>query len=112
MDYHGRIMNIDQAQGAACSSDYAKGHRDARHKAAEIALEAQAEIEELRQSVIALNGGQEMSLKADETAKISDRLKSWRRYQGGGGGFSAETVAKIIKDLEDELIRRGLPIPE
>ena len=51
MDYHGRIINIDQAVGAACSSHYAIGHRDARHKAAEIALEAQAEIERLRDAL-------------------------------------------------------------
>ena len=55
MDYHGRIMNIDQAQGAACSSDYSKGHRDARHKAAEIALEAQIEIEHLKQKLKAIH---------------------------------------------------------
>ena len=48
MDYNGRIMNINQAQGAAVLSDYATGHRDARHRAAVIALEAQAEIERLR----------------------------------------------------------------
>lgn len=62
-DYHNRMMNIqvDAASMAEAGKPrslrlaYKYGHRDARHAAAEIALEAQAEIARLREvlSVIA-----------------------------------------------------------
>jgi hypothetical protein len=42
-DYHARIMNIPCEKRGL----YAQGHRDARHAAAEIALEAEAEAERL-----------------------------------------------------------------
>jgi hypothetical protein len=44
-DYHGRIMNIPTTEWGA---SYKHGHRDARHAAAEIALEAAAEVRSLR----------------------------------------------------------------
>ena len=54
MDYHGRIMNIevDVASMAAAGKPrslrfaFKSGHRDARHAAAEIANEAQREIDD------------------------------------------------------------------
>lgn len=47
MNFHSRMMNIrDGAEGAA-SIEYKRGHRDARHAAAEIANEADAKIAEL-----------------------------------------------------------------
>lgn len=54
MDYHGRIMNIevDVASMAAAGKPrslrfaFKAGHRDARHAAAEIANEAQREIDD------------------------------------------------------------------
>lgn len=42
-DYHGRIMNI-QHRRIAAPHNYVEGHRDARHAAAEIAAEADAEL--------------------------------------------------------------------
>ena len=59
MDYHGRIMNIevDAASMAAAGKPrslrfaFKAGHRDARHAAAEVALEAQAEIARLREAL-------------------------------------------------------------
>ena len=50
MDYHGRIMNIQHNPDYAVDR-YSCGHKDARHAAAEIVLEAQAEIELLRREV-------------------------------------------------------------
>lgn len=44
-DYHGRIMDIEAYEFGLL---YKNGHRDARHAAAEIALEADAEIARLR----------------------------------------------------------------
>jgi hypothetical protein len=44
-DYHGRMMNIPATEWGA---SYKHGHRDARHAAAEVALEADAEIAALR----------------------------------------------------------------
>jgi hypothetical protein len=56
MDYHGRIMNIQTTGLTAPNSSYGNGykvgHRSARHAAAEIVLEAQAEIEALRKEVM------------------------------------------------------------
>jgi hypothetical protein len=55
-NYHGRIMNVDYRRSGeklmfADSSEtmaYKEGHRDARHAAAEIAGEAEEEIDELK----------------------------------------------------------------
>jgi hypothetical protein len=47
MSYHARMMNIRKGQFGN-RPHYQEGHRDARHAAAEIALEADAEIERLR----------------------------------------------------------------
>jgi hypothetical protein len=46
VNYHGRIMNISTF--LVPDEGYRIGHRDARHAAAEIANEADAEIERLR----------------------------------------------------------------
>lgn len=53
MNYHNRMMNIqDDVSGGMSPGEnrvaYKVGHKDARHAAAEIALEADAEIERLR----------------------------------------------------------------
>jgi hypothetical protein len=52
MSYHGRMMNLqpdpDFQYSDAYGVDYRTGHRDARHAAAEIANEADVEIERLR----------------------------------------------------------------
>ena len=47
-DYHARIMNIPCEKRGL----YAQGHRDARHAAAEIVLEAQAEVETLTKALV------------------------------------------------------------
>ena len=46
MSYHVRIMNIPAYEDAPF--EYKEGHRDARHAAAEIANEAEAEAERLQ----------------------------------------------------------------
>jgi len=55
MDYHGRIMNIADGRDGFADMDvvraYKSGHRDARHAAAEIANEADAEIARLRDAL-------------------------------------------------------------
>lgn len=55
MDLHAQIMNLPQRLETAIehpaqyeAAAYAKGHRDARHQAAELALKADACIEALR----------------------------------------------------------------
>jgi hypothetical protein len=52
MSYHGEIMNIPCDAGMAGTDNvllaYLHGHRDARHAAAEIANEADAEIAKLK----------------------------------------------------------------
>lgn len=49
MSYHQRMMNIPCPTGRDTAFDYVYGHRDARHAAAEIANEADAEVERLRE---------------------------------------------------------------
>jgi hypothetical protein len=51
MDYHGQIMNLPSKQIAgniARDMDYQLGHLAARHAAAELALQADAELTKLR----------------------------------------------------------------
>ena len=50
-DYHARIMNIPANGKEMDSTAYRMGHRDARHAAAEIALEAENEVERLREAL-------------------------------------------------------------
>lgn len=60
--FHGRMINIsvNQANVPSFGGDpreaYLYGHRDARHEAAEIALEADARIKELEQRILELGG--------------------------------------------------------
>jgi hypothetical protein len=50
MSYHSRMMNLPpDKEPVNGSSAYRLGHRDARHAAAEIANEADAEIDQLRE---------------------------------------------------------------
>lgn len=49
MSYHREIMNIRRADVGP--DTYACGHKDARHAAAEIAVKAEAEIEQLREAL-------------------------------------------------------------
>jgi uncharacterized coiled-coil DUF342 family protein len=46
-DYHGRVMHIPTPANEARNAEYKIGHRDARHAAAGIANEADAEIARL-----------------------------------------------------------------
>lgn len=50
MNLHGRIMNIPAPElenDPAANSAFKRGHRDARHAAAEMAVKADARIDEL-----------------------------------------------------------------
>ena len=95
MDYHGRIMNIevDVASMAAAGKPrslrfaFKAGHRDARHAAAEIALEAQAEIARLRAElarvaeparVIAAHAADAMAAKDMVIGALLDTLRQWQ----------------------------------
>lgn len=56
MNYHNLIMNISSEQYKVCWSEeefriYKIGHRDARHAAAELAIQADARIEELEKAL-------------------------------------------------------------
>ncbi|WP_420415241.1 hypothetical protein [Roseibium sp.] len=48
MNYHRKMMNIQRREVGGWANKYIYGHRDARHDAAEIALNADAEIDALR----------------------------------------------------------------
>ena len=51
MNYHGRLMNLqpDYSSPESHAVAYKRGYRDARHAAAEVANEADSEIERLRE---------------------------------------------------------------
>jgi hypothetical protein len=53
-DYHSRIMNIPAGNPETVPYHFKKGHQNARHAAAEIATEADAEIESLRSRLAAV----------------------------------------------------------
>jgi uncharacterized protein YceH (UPF0502 family) len=60
-NYHGQIMNLPVSQvtfslcnNAKEQSAYMAGHRDARHAAAELAIQADQRIDELEAKVIEL----------------------------------------------------------
>lgn len=55
-NYHGKVMNVPIKYNKAASKHayYKVGHRDARHDAAEITAEADAEIDRLRARVAEL----------------------------------------------------------
>ena len=48
MNYSGRIMNIRSGVEGDASIEYNRGHRDARHAAAEIAVEAENQIDQFK----------------------------------------------------------------
>jgi hypothetical protein len=54
MNYHGRLMNLqpDYSSPESHAVAYKRGYRDARHAAAEVANEADSEIERLREVVM------------------------------------------------------------
>ena len=52
-NFHGRMMNIRDGADGADSIEYKRGHRDARHAAAEIANEADNRIAELEAQLAA-----------------------------------------------------------
>lgn len=99
MDYHGRIMNIaasletiERHLLARPDTAYRIGHRDARHAAAEIALEAdaklaakEAKIARLREALANLAAYPLEEFGIDETDRDNKRLfgaNDWRLVVG------------------------------
>ena len=72
MTFHARIMNLsgesDPRDGGPFANGYKNGHRAARHAAAELALQADAEIDGLREALafMVANIGQPVSLETRE----------------------------------------------
>lgn len=67
MDLHAEIMNIPTRVGTYNDEYcYKLGHRDARHAAAELALKAQARIEELEEVLTAF-----VTWETDAEGKLS-----------------------------------------
>ena len=68
-DYHARTVNLSMTNftPAALTYEYRQGHRDARHAAAEIALEAEAEVERLQARVQELEAALQLMVYRFET---------------------------------------------
>ena len=81
-DFHGRMVNIQITPESSLNlrddtarSLYKLGHRDARHAAAEIANEADRQIEELMSRLGRLQGMAEtLREQQDETQKMLDHV--------------------------------------
>jgi len=90
MNFHGRIMNIQVTSVEAPMtpeqrSVYKRGHRDARHAAAEIANEADEQIQELAESledVLNYDGGADSAL---EDEYVMERAQEALAKARGGG---------------------------
>ena len=97
-DYHARIMNIP-AYGDA-PFEYKEGHRDARHAAAEIALEAEAEVERLQ--------ARERELEAS-VPTVSDihtavtAARCWAKHHDAPDGRIEAACGRLIETLRPRL---------
>lgn len=69
-NYHGRILNV-QSIGGGPFGGYYEGHRDARHSAAEIGNEADAEVERLRDLL------REALDDFDQNSWLKDHFQEW-----------------------------------
>ena len=69
MNFHGRMINIRDNADDEALSEYKRGHRDARHAAAEIANEADARIAELEAQLAAAQA---------ENKQLRDAVRSVR----------------------------------
>ena len=81
MDLHGQIMNlpfVEPADVSAYKSEYAAklGHRDARHAAAELALNADACIDALRSALLVMRG-EALPLKKHAIQQAEDALAAF-----------------------------------
>ena len=85
MDLHGQIMNLPGSGGLSEIGTtqgeqlaYKRGHRDARHAAAEIALKADACIEALRSALLVMQG-EALPLKRHAIQQAEDALAALER---------------------------------
>lgn len=90
-NFHGRLMNIPQPRGFR--GEYYEGHRDARHAAAEIGLEADALAADNRRLTALVDDWHTAAdLRIAEIVRLTERL--------------AEAVERI-KELEAQLANRS-----
>lgn len=89
-DYHRRMVNIQHGPTVIDSAHYRNGHHDARHAAAEIANEADAEIAVLRARL----------------AEVTYERDGWRDADKA----ECELTAKLEAQLAgiEEILRSGL----
>lgn len=78
MNYHNRMMNIQDRVSAGMSPGenrvaYKVGHKDARHAAADIANEADAEIRRLRDVL--------QNIDSNELAELRRKARCWDDLQ-------------------------------
>lgn len=104
MNYHGRIMNIMDYRWH--SHDYLTGHRDARHAAAEIANEADAEIERLQEELFDLRIAYK-KLKASEAAASQEDFNRRNEMDEMGDEiinlFRENAVLKSREEMWEEI---------
>lgn len=96
MNYHARIMNIPtsteiERHGNLTRKPYKRGHRDARHAAAVLAIEADQQIEALKADLGRLHRErdafqEQCRVMAEENAKLESALRefakanSWQNF--------------------------------
>ena len=98
MDYHGRIMNLklEKYWEVPIEDDfsYKMGHRDARHTAAEIAIEADRKIKELEAKI---------EQYAEQLDKANGAMSKWPPAMGRNGRMN---VGELVKMLVAEIERK------
>lgn len=97
-DYHARIMNIPANGKEMDSTAYRLGHRDARHAAAEIALEAEAEVERLRGQY---RTGVAVAARLLNQSRASDKGKGEDLYMVGKVNGALEVLYAMGSDGND-----------
>jgi hypothetical protein len=102
MDYHDRIMNLklEKYWGFPVEDDfsYKMGHRDARYSAAEIAIEADKKIKELKS---------EIEGYAKQLDKANMAMSKWPPAMGQNGRMNVgKLVEMLIAEIEykDEML--------
>lgn len=78
MNFHGRMINIRDNADDEALSEYKRGHRDARHAAAEIANEADARIAELEAQLAAKDAAM-----ASLQRRLLCKINYWTDYTSG-----------------------------
>jgi hypothetical protein len=111
-DLHSQIMNIHSRDDADLNAEYSdrriaykSGHRDARHAAAELAVDADQRIEALSAQVQALraDAGRYQWLKSLPDSRVHLRRMAVEGSKTLKHGFSAPHTVYVAKTIDEAI---------